>query len=716
MEGEQLINHLLEIGLAKPSFVTHVRKVKNEYTSRLFIAKLESIDLSSEMVYNKDSSEHLLFELIIDLGKEDDKYFDSLISKITIDGHGLAKKNISDEVVFRFAATDTMAERRYVLKLSEILPSYKDETAALTKVIGNFVDIKNTGTLRKVFKTSQKRTEDIFNELHSTQADYLSPHQVMFLLLYQEDKPKLDFKKGKADFSEYYFEKDPIKYSLLCTEFIALLYAKKYSHLNGRFDFQDFEPDNKILNKYYAIDEELLPNWISTWIEEDESELKILFLAELGLNRDDSHIVSLRKGILENNFDDFQKGLVNVENSILLRNTLLWLLNRQNEKNVILNKSVLKELYLKLDKRGLLNIDLPIAVLLEFGLDSYRIIFKTDDDKFHTISDNWEGYENSIFECLGKIRQHVIDDVLPIKIHRALKSETQGILIEPDVERLLLKSSEYNEPFYVQWKDRSKYKIYIYGGTNLPHIVSYGSLFSKNILHGKIARVENSYFVALDESHALPFVLKDELPRNIYSDLQNCYAEYQIKRNREDDPFTYTEEETNALKRLFGDDIPRKFHKDLNLASLIKGLIYLSNSGYDVTEAEEKLRITHEYSQLNPVYKIGVEREKSNSLTIKCRSAKSGLLYLRASSWQELDNSNTYLYILTGNDNTDSRLCTTREEVIRDSKADYRVLRIEAGNGVSDIDDIIEGRFDPENLWLIIRMSDKKEYKAIFEN
>jgi hypothetical protein len=141
----------------------------------------------------------------------------------------------------------------------------------------------------------------------------------------------------------------------------------------------------------------------------------------------------------------------------------------------------------------------------------------------------------------------------------------------------------------------------------------------------------------------------------------------------------------------------------------------LSCNGYDVTEAEEKLKNTHEYSQLYPVYKAGVDREIANALKIKCRSAKSGLLYLRASSWQELENSNTYLYILTGNDNTDCRLCTTREEVIRDSKADYRVLRIEAGNGVSDIDDIIEGKFDPENLWLIIRMSDKKEYKAIFE-
>src|SRR5690606_8796156 len=108
------------------------------------------------------------------------------------------------------------------------------ETAALTKVIGSFVDIKNIGTLRKVFKTSQKRTEDIFNELHSTQADCLSPHQVMFLLLYLEDKPKLDFKKGKPDFSEYYFETNKSEYETQCIDFISLFFAHKYPYFKGR--------------------------------------------------------------------------------------------------------------------------------------------------------------------------------------------------------------------------------------------------------------------------------------------------------------------------------------------------------------------------------------------------------------------------------------------------------------------------------------------------
>jgi hypothetical protein len=715
IEGEQLINHLLEIGFAKPSFATHVRKVKNENTSRLFIEKLESIDLSSEIVYNKESYEHLLLELIIDLGKEDDKYFDSLISKITIDGHGLSKKNISDEVVFRFAATDTMAERRYVLKLSEILPSYKDETAALAKVIGNFVDIKNTGSLRKVFKSSQKRTDDIFNELHSTQADYLSPYQVIFLLYYQEDKPQLDFKNGKPDFSDYYFETNKSEYESQCIVFISLLFAHKYTYFKGRFHFKDLTFQNTILDSDFAINKELAPAWLQKWMNDEEKESKLLFLNLLGLNKADSPIILLRKGLGENNREGFLKGLVNLDNPILLSNTIQWLLKLQTEKETKYDKIFLKDLYAKLEEKKLLSIDVPLAVMVELNPESYKLIVKTEDSIFHTLNDGWGAYSAEIFASITESGGHVIDDVLPESLHNFVQSTNEKTHIATDSEKISGNSTLFSDPYYTKWQHSAQYPIYIYNGELLPNKLTYSKIFTKRIFQGKFSVVSNTYYVTSDTADELPYPLKGILPNNIYTDLIRVKDEYQNKKHKEQYEVSYSDEEANALKRLFGDEIPRGFHKDLNLASLIKGLIYLSNSGYDVTEAEDKLKNTHEYSQLYPVYKTGVEREISNALIIKCRSAKSGLLYLRASSWQELENSNTHLYILTGNDNTDCRFCTTRDEVIRDSKADYRVLRIEAGNGVSDIDDIIEGRFDPENLWLIIRMSDKKEYKAIFE-
>jgi hypothetical protein len=382
---------------------------------------------------------------------------------------------------------------------------------------------------------------------------------------------------------------------------------------------------------------------------------------------------------------------------------------------MLLTKAFLKELYDKISKHGMLGPDLPLPVLQQYNLDSYILIQREEYSVFHTINEGWDNYAQEVFDCIKESGFHIIDDVLPTKTHRALKSIIQSVYLEPDMEKLLKNSSAYNERYYNNWKLRETYKIFIYSGSILPQIVIYDSIFKLEIFHGTIVSNENAFFIALEDAVALPFILKEELPKSVYNDLHNCYAEYQINKIKGENSPIYSEEESKALNRLFGNEIPRSFHKDLNLASLIKGLIYLSNNGYDVTEAEEKIKNTHKYSHLYPVYKEGVEKEVANALKIKCRSAKSGLLYLRASSWQELENSNTYLYILTGDDNTDCRFCTNREDVIRDSKADYRVLRIEAGDGVSDIDDIIEGKFDPENLWLILRMSDKKEYKSIFE-
>ncbi len=653
--------------------------------------------------------------MIIDLGKENDKYFDSLISKITIDGHGLSKKNISDEVVFRFTKTDAIEERRYVLKLSEILPSYKDETAALTQVIGNFVYIKNTGLLRKVFKTSQKRTEDIFKELHSIKLACLSPHQLMFLLLYQEDKPNFDFKLGKQDFSEYYFEIDRSKYESYCTDFISLLFAHKYLSFLGRFNFKDLTIQNTILESDYAIDKELAPAWFQKWMNDEEKESKLSFLNLLGLNKADSPIMLLRKGLTEKNREIFQKGLINLDNPILLSNTIQWLLKLQTEKQTKYDKIFLKDLYAKLGEKKLLSDDVPLAVMVQKNPESYKLVVKTEGSIFHTLNAGWGDYSAEIFASIIESGGHVIDDVLPESLQKVLKSTNGQTVITTDSEKILGNSTLFSEPYYKKWQHSAKIPIYIYDGELLPNKLTYGTIFTKSIFQGKVSVVSSAYFVTSDAADELPYPLKGILPNDMYTDLIKVKDEYQNKKHKEQYEVSYSDEEANALKRLFGDEIPRGFHKDLNLASLIKGLIYLSNNGYDIAEAEEKLKNTHEYSKLYPVYKEGVDREVSNALEIKCRSAKSGLLYLRASSWQELENSNTYLYILTGNDNTDCRFCTNREEVINDSKSDFRVLRIEAGNGVSDIDEILKGKFDPENLWLIIRMSDKKDYKAIFE-
>lgn len=172
----------------------------------------------------------------------------------------------------------------------------------------------------------------------------------------------------------------------------------------------------------------------------------------------------------------------------------------------------------------------------------------------------------------------------------------------------------------------------------------------------------------------------------------------------------YSQEEEEAILRVFGDNAPKDFRKDINLAALIKGLSYLHFNGYDISEAEKNLIKSHEYSQLYPVYKDG------SVFTVKCRSAKSGLLYLKASAWKELDHPNTFLYAWIGPSFSDAKFCKTREEVIHDINADYQVLRLEAKPSVSILDSFMAGTMDPQEIMLIIRTKFKEEYRGIFED
>lgn len=179
---------------------------------------------------------------------------------------------------------------------------------------------------------------------------------------------------------------------------------------------------------------------------------------------------------------------------------------------------------------------------------------------------------------------------------------------------------------------------------------------------------------------------------------------------KEDYEVSYSQEEEEAIMRVFGDNAPKDFRKDLNLAALIKGLSYLYHNGYDISEAEQNLVESHHYSQLFPVFKDG------NAYKVKCRSAAKGLLYLKASAWKELENPNTFLYAWVGPSFSDAKFCKSREEVIGDVNADYQVLRIEAKPSVSALDSFMDGTMDLQEIMLIVRTKFKEEYRGIFED
>ena len=186
------------------------------------------------------------------------------------------------------------------------------------------------------------------------------------------------------------------------------------------------------------------------------------------------------------------------------------------------------------------------------------------------------------------------------------------------------------------------------------------------------------------------------------------------KGNRTE-PFS---EETNPPggKDIFTDGIAPESVKDLNLISLENALKYLESKGYHVAKATKNLKDSHTLSQLYPVYAPDKEQNSKNALTVMCRSAKNGLLYLRTASWNRLKQDDVILYVLEGNSYLKSSLFTTRDEVITDMEADFQPLRIEAVNDAYRIDEMLENGTDSEDIWMIIRRQYKEEYQSIFED
>jgi hypothetical protein len=418
----------------------------------------------------------------------------------------------------------------------------------------------------------------------------------------------------------------------------------------------------------------------------------------------------LRSGLIRNNPDLIGKGRENLQNPLLLKNTLEWLVEKQDSQSIALKKEYLSPLYIKLKREAIPISQIPIPIIKVIGVDNYHLKGSIEKTKVHLFNSTWGNYSNDIFIVLSKKGISVIDDTIGKEYLAELVPQNIRLFDGIDFESLKSNSVSLAIEWYVKWPKKSQFPIYVYPGKKIPNLISYSNFFQIRSESGLVCKNGNDVYVVKAKENSLLDELEELLVPSVLSELHEEKRKFDKAQKEKESKISYSEEEEEALMRIFGDNAPRGFRKDLNLASLIKGLSYLHFNGYDVSHAELNLVNSHKYSQLFPVYINGV------AFTVKCRSAKSGLLYLRASSWKELQNPNTYLFVWTGSNITDSKLCKSREEVIEDLNADYQVIRLESKPSVSNLDNFLNGNLDPEDIWLIIRTKFKEEYKGIFED
>lgn len=716
IEKNELLEFALTNGDVTKSYVQFLSNETPMKVKELFIEKLSFIDLITGVKYNKETIEHKIFELVLTLGKsnEGEGIFEKAIGKISINGQSINAKNISDSIVFKIKRSDK--EESYELKLSDIFEDHSDQTAIVTAIAESFADLNVSELKNKLFKLKREKHSRILEKLNTLPCDYFSPLQVLFLLLYKEENGITESIGKRPSFHTYLYDKDKFKYWTKVQEFVEICYKKDYTLFSDRINIKEFTPMNMVLSEEFSIPEENIPQWLEKWMTVEDFEKKKKYLQSIGINGDDSCIVNLRKAIQSKDIEAINKSLFNIENATLLRNTLQWIKTQSENGCLRLESGILQQLYARVAYKKVPFSNILIPVISGFINDNpiYSLECHKQGNIYHKIHQGWGVFRKEIIEFITTSGHFLVDDIIPKEYDSELKPYKLSVSSVLSEEELKSNSYLFDEPYYLEWEQKNNYPIFLFRGRALPREIHYNSKALRKVFEGTIAKLENAIYLVEDEKRDILYALKGQIPDTVRNQLIEREIEYRKKKRVEFESCNYSEEENSALKRLFGDEIPKEFFKDLNLAALIKGLIFLQQNGYYVSKAEENLASTHSSAQLYPVYAPGANVESSTPLTVKCRSAKSGLLYLRASTWNELLNPNVLMYVLTGNGLNEYRFCKTRDELINDSKADYQIIRIEATSKPENIDSILKGEFDWKSIRIVIRMNNTA-YRSIFE-
>lgn len=231
-----------------------------------FIDKLDTLNLSSEMEYSRDSFEYRV--ILLALG---DSLAAELRQKTSIDDIPLAQYALSDSVTFNVSGTI------YELSLSEILPDFSTENS-LGKVKNRFSDIPNINDLFVQIEIEKTQLRAKFKKFLTDGNHILTWAQISYVALeklsdvnWASYRNYMRMPEGKEVILVFnsFVEKG---WDKLLTTFLSMTYSS-VSDVKGKY----FESDP------YTLPAERVPSYIAEWISaESTREKRTSLLIELG--------------------------------------------------------------------------------------------------------------------------------------------------------------------------------------------------------------------------------------------------------------------------------------------------------------------------------------------------------------------------------------------------------------------------------------------------
>lgn len=710
LEGVSLLKYLIENGQAITSTAKYIQDIKDSDLANQYIELLSVLNIESSKTYTANDAEFKILKLVSAHIIDDTAKLDSFREKITLDGVKLLERAVSADVRMYDDNNGKFVYQFQYIELSDILPAYKGKTYPVSEIVELFTEFRDIESLKKIFKAKGKGTKKIYTELLELKLEAYNAAQTFFLSYYQSLYPTETILGDKIFFTlnsevnREAYEKELHLFLDYCVR------ENRYIVFIGHGIIPSFNPVNLIATEEYAIESEKLPKWLNEWLNKSDTEIKKTYINVLGINDESSPAVLYRKSVKEDQVEQISLNLQLINNLQLLVNSLTWFADQQKMENLILKKEVLQPLYQRFEIKGIMVNYLMFPLLENYQVNSYSLVRVIDGEELHFIHNGWGDYKKEIFSNLVNTKK-ITDDVLSKAYRDSWNVIEKNVIKIPDTDNLSSNSYPFDEEFYQDWDLKSQYNIKIYKGKQLPYLIKYNDILIDNDIDKYADCIDNVYYVVESKKESILFYLDEILPESALNALK-LHKQNLIEREKESEKkIRFTEEESAVWKRLFDNEIPEEYYLDINLAACVSALVVLNNAGYDVSKADSNLFNSHGFAQVKPVFK----GDSVMPLTIMCRSAIGGILYLTAQAWDRLDNHEIHLFVKTGRKENNYHLLLDKKDVLKISDTKYQVFRVEANSSTETTDQIIRGEYAKDKIWLILKMKENGTYKSIFE-
>jgi hypothetical protein len=708
-EGEELIDKLLTDGLFDEDLIQFFPNRPNQEMARKFLLALPELSIETNTQNKSASSKHKIVQLAVDVFSEDEEGQLQFRSKITIDGHSLEDRAISDDIFFSSVNGEQSIELK--TKLSEVMDQYKERSYSLTSVANAFPGI-GISNLKKVLGPKKKSPKAILKELQGTNLERYSAVQTFFVAFYNSFNSIMN---GFSDIPSFVilYEEDESTYQESAKEFLTICMTEGFFiGFADQLQFPDIDFSTLVLDFDFALREELPPKWLEEWINEEE-DLRVdrhKFLSKLNSNSSDSPTVKLRKALLDN-IEDTDLLRTSITNKSLFANTLVWLEIQANSGKIQLSESILIPLYKRANNLNISINQIPIPVLINIEPREYQLIDYNEDAEYHMFHEDWADFKKEIFSHLEKGNRKVVDSVLPKKYIEELKAKVLSPIEDLDYEFLNDQISDFNLSYFLSWDQKDKFPIKVFNGTLLPYVIEYQSEGIKKIEKNQVDEADGYLLVSVETLDSIPGSIKKFMPPELYKDLNSHKKDFEDQAEKK--KFELDDKTKEELERLLNRELGDNEMENASLIALFRCIKFYQSADHivptepsDIDEALDKRFLS-------------TQSPTGEKIRILFRSARGKLLRLSYSAWFDLQKQNTVLFILTGNGETDYKIFSSQED-LADKSEDAWVMKVGGENKLSDLNRLIQGEFALEKnqfdarIQFLIRLG-TEEYQSIFE-